>query len=294
MDWLIFIRLWLPWILAALLVSVLVAGSRRSGPHKPTAASRVDSVIAVAALALVALWMGAMAAHRGLSDALWEARFGYPIMCGVVAVVVLLVSYRGASPGATVDLTPRHVWTFAPRSAFIGLGAALTLMVVLALTAGGVSEPDEAGAYRVFNVSFGEATTRVEIYGWHYSVPALALALFMVAGLYVYMRRIARPAWGSDRDADQTARFGRGRNAVLIASGALLLHLGFVFQSLSATSSVRIEIEGDTNLSTGTTFAALAEALAFMGLAATTAGLACWMYVAVRGMLVTSRPAAQS
>ncbi len=185
--------------------------------------------------------------------------FTAPIVAGLVAVVVLMLPVARRSGGRTADLHRRTLTSFAKRSWILALGGTVVLMVVVALWAGSASVPDDQGRYTMYWIDLGSAGSMGSpMYGWHFSMPSLALAALLVAAALLAAGLISRPALALDRETDVAVRRWRTSNVMAITIGALLLHLARVANSLAGTASIYGQTQTDQGLfTTGTPFAGL-------------------------------------
>ncbi|MBM7846908.1 hypothetical protein [Arthrobacter roseus] len=155
------------------------------------------------------------------------------------------------------------------------------VIVIVTVLAGMASEPDDEGLWRSITVDFGTTTIGTGIYGWYYSVPALALLAVLLAATVLALWLIARPALGVDHANDVLTRRWRTRNIVAVASGALLLHLSAVFNSVAGSASFHatVPVEADVLATFGPSFAALEPILTVGSFAAASVGYALWVGV---------------
>lgn len=204
-----------------------------------------------------------------------------PLAAGIGAVIILAFPLTTHSPRGSADLTPRNPFSFGRKLWFIGSATVVGIILVVTVLAGLRSEPDDDGLWRSITVEFGTYAVGSRIYGWYYSVPALALLAVLLAATVLALWLIARPALGVDHVNDVLTRRWRTRNIVAVASGALLLHLSAVFNSVAGTASFHatIPVEGDLLATFGPSFAALEPTLTVGSVAAATLGYALWVGV---------------
>ena len=120
------------------------------------------------------------------------------------------------------------------------------------------------------------------IYGWFYSVPAMICVGILLAVALVAMSLVARPAPAEDREQDVRVRAIRTRNIVVAVTGALLLHLGDIFNSLAGTASIRSTFTtSEGPVSFWTTFSALQPAFVAASMLCAALGIALWAAVAL-------------
>lgn len=213
-----------------------------------------------------------------------------PLVLGVVAAIVLLFPAPRAIPDGSAALT-RRTWLSFMRWPWILLGC-LTLGLVLLSTvlAGRASVPDEDGRYTMYFVDAGPMQVGTMIYGWHYSIPNLALISLLLAVTAFGLWRIARPPLSATPDQDAKARRQRTLVLISVVTGALLLHLGGIWHFLSATASVRGSGSSPQGLiHTWSDFAALEQPLRIGARIVTFAGYTIWISV----LLLLSLPRKQ-
>ena len=125
----------------------------------------------------------------------------------------------------------------------------------------------------------------VSIYGWFNSVPCLILMGVLIAIAILDLVLISRPALEVNQVEDVHIRSVRTRNVLLIGTGALLVHLGLIFNSLAGTASIRSSLPTSEGLvMVWTTFAALEPALRGASVVVTAFGFALWAVVALSGI----------
>jgi heme/copper-type cytochrome/quinol oxidase subunit 2 len=218
----------------------------------------------------------------------WDYRFLVPLLAGILSLVLLAFPVRARRGLGSADLSPRSPLMFARGWWFIPPIAVLAVVLVITFAAGTVSEPDpESGRYVSMVLDGGVGSVGVTIYGWFYSVPSMiAMAvLVVVAGVDLFL--IARPPLGDSREDDVRIRTVRTQSVLAVTTGALLIHLGVVFGSLSGTASVR----GSFSTSEGTMFlwspiAALESVFYWSAYVACTCGIVLWARVALSGIPV--------
>ncbi len=176
---------------------------------------------------------------------LWynDNQFAVPLLLGILGAILLTFPVRSRRGQGTAELTRRTPASFIRAGWFTAPGVVLAFILLITVLAGGASRPDsETGRYMTYWVEPGaQLGMGTRIYGWFYSVPALILAGVLTAVIIVSLFLIARPALEVNRERDIRERTIRARNVITGGTGALLLHLGLIFHSLSATSSMRGE-----------------------------------------------------
>src|SRR5690554_312988 len=213
-----------------------------------------------------------------------DFRFAVPLALGILGMVLLALPVRARGGHGSADLTPRTALSFARGWWFVTPAVTLVLTVAITVAAGAVSQPDpESGHYTMYFVDLGgERGMGTNIYGWFNSVPSLILMGIMIVVAIVNLVLITRPALDSNQERDVRTRTVRSRNALAVATGALLLHVGIVLGSLAGTASVRSSFAvGDGTVSFWTTFAALEPVLRQASVVAAVVGFAFWAAVAL-------------
>lgn len=210
-----------------------------------------------------------------------DLRFMFPLVLGIVVLVVLAFPARRQGTVGPAELSRRTPLSFARPWWLIVLGVLLLVALGLALAAGFASRPDDQGHYTMFRVELGTASAGTTIYGWFYSVPCLILLAVTVAVMAADLAVISRPALALDRNKDIAVRRVRALNVVRVGTGAVLMHLSAVLGSLAGTSSLYATF-GQTGTSTlgevsvGTSFAALTTSLQVGSWVAMVLGFAFW------------------
>jgi len=241
------------WVLGPTAVGILAAGvwwvvrgRKSAAPARGVRWTALAAGLLVVLGVVVARLSGASAllpfdVPAGVFTVLWENRFSVPLVIGVVGVALLVLPVRRRGGRGTADLTRRSLVSFARPRWFVAPGVLLLVLLVITLATGAASEPDPTtGRYTAYTVELGgERSMGTTIYGWYYSVPALVVLGVLVAVMLLGMHLVARPPLAQDRAADVAARVATTRAIVVGVTGTLLAHLGLVFASVSATSSVR-------------------------------------------------------
>lgn len=226
------------------------------------------------------LWIDA---PEGLWSTIFNARFILPLVLGLVILRLLgAVRPPTATPSGAL-LAPRTWRSFLSIWWLVPLLSVLALIAGLTLAAGMASQPNEAGEYVEYWVSFGSGDIGATIYGWHYSLVPSALWVLLCVTIWWTLSRIARPPLATTHTADAADRRLRSTNAVRVALGALLLHLEAILVSLANTSRMTGYFSGgdDLSFSAGTPFSALTGTLEVMAQVAGVLGLALWVFTAL-------------
>src|SRR5699024_8145847 len=137
------------------------------------------------------------------------------------------------------------------------------------------------GRYQQYTVDVGTAgMTLGNFYGWYYSIPAMIVLAVLLVFVLAHAVLVARPALaaGYQQKADVASRQRRLRNALLLVSGAVLLHLWSVLKNLAdvASSSGMVSPTERNVFLFGPPFAALEPALSVAALCAYGLGVAAW------------------
>ncbi|MCE0508137.1 hypothetical protein LVJ59_03740 [Microbacterium sp. KKR3/1] len=289
--------IWGPSVLGAVIALALRLTLLRGAPRLSTR----DAVItAVAGGVPVIVFLAPLAGDFGFGPQLWwdlGSRTALPLILGIVSVILLCFPSRSTQMDASAQLVPRTVRTFLRPRQPILLGGLATVAVALALAAGAASETNERGEYTRFSITLGSSGTSAStgIYGWHYSLPSLALLGVLLLATAIGWLLIPRPAWSYDIDRDTAIRRLRAANIARIACGAVLLHLAVVFSSLRGTASMMLSAQAGPlgMVSLGTPFAAMEPALFVAWALSTTAGIALWLLTALSGVPMGARTPSQ-
>lgn len=294
--------LFLAWLLFRSMILGVVAGAAwwliRGRTHRlPRGAVAVTTAVAAGTALLadfLARWMlgpSTMQLPRPDEVAVWliDMRFALPLILGICAVIVLGFPLPAHTERGAADLSRRTLFSFVDRRWFGGISAIVGAIIAVTVGAGLASEPDEQGLWRLFVVDLGgKAVAGANIYGWFYSLPALALLVVLLLVALIVLWLIARPSIGADRIDDVWVRRLRTRNVVVVVAGALLIHLGTILSSLGGTASLSTDVSaGEFGYATlGTSFAALQPALQVTGFVVPALGYGFWIVV-----LLSSIPA---
>jgi hypothetical protein len=244
-------------------------------------------------LMMIAVLLGSIGPLLGLPGTFAEVaistRFLTPLVAGLLAISIALLPRARRRGGSSVVLARRTLLTFAPRGWFVTFGAVVVLVLAVTLAAGMASRPDAEGRWRNYTVDVGVMSLGTEIYGWYYSVPALVPLAALLVLVIAAMAAITRPPLVMDAAADSVTRRWRARHMLVLATGAVLLHLSRVLASLSATAS----IEGGTSTTDGWMvaygrFAGMKEPLYVVSELVGAAGWACWFAVLLSAALTTT------
>lgn len=230
-----------------------------------------------------------------LTGAWVTARFVAPLAVGLLAVALALLPTARRQGGGSVVLARRTLVTFAPRGWLVALGAVVALVLASTLAAGMASQRDAEGRWREYWADLGVMSMGTEIYGWYYSVPALAFLATLLALVALVLAVIARPPLAPDVAEDAATRRWRARHVLTLAAGAVLLHLSSILASLSATASM----EGGTSTTHGWViaygrFAALEGPLHVASQLTGVVGWACWFLVLLTALTSTSTSTVQA
>jgi len=284
--------------LALALLWWIARGRKTQLPRGAVASATLVSVgLALATmLCLLAASVGFFIVRLPLADQMWywvfERRISWSLALGIVAIAVLILPLHAHTPRGQATLIHRTPFSFGRRWWFGGATSIIGAIVTITVLAGLASEPDYEGLWRSFTVDgAGELSFGTTIYGWYYSLPALALLAALIVVTVTALWLIARQPISTAPDNDVWMRQLRTRNVLAVASGALLLHLGMILNSLASTASLR---GGGTVgnagwASWGTPFAAMQPALTFVGLTTMALGFALWF-----GVLLAAIPTRRS
>jgi len=277
---------------AGMLWWLLRGRTARLQPGPAAMATVIAVSLALACITYLNLTFGYSVLHPPLSAHIpnWvlDVNNLWGLAIGIIAVALLAFPIRAHTSRGHASLTRRTPFSFGRRWWFAGLTTIVSTIVTVTVLAGLASEPDEDGRWRNFTVDAGSSLSfGTNIYGWYYSVPGLILLAALIAVTIVVLWLIARPAMGTDHDDDVRMRQLRTRNTLAVASGALLIHLGSIFTSLSATASLRGgAVIGDNGWGSWTTpFAAMQPSLVFVGVAVAALGYAIWFGVLLSALL---------
>ncbi|MCK2036465.1 hypothetical protein KZC51_09980 [Microbacterium sp. SSW1-49] len=238
----------------------------------------------IPALTMAALvWFPFVVPPLGFFDL--DVRSMAPLALGIAAVVVLAIPPVTRHRGAVAQISRRTIMSFVSVRWIITALAVAAIIVALSVAAGNASGRDENGRYTTYTISIGTTGTEMGtgIYGWHYSVPALAGVTVLLVATAGAWALLPRPAWSDDIAHDSAVRRLRAANTGRAACGALLIHLAVVLRSLAGTASL---IGSTTTTELGAVsvtppFAALGPTLDWCGVIALTAGLAMWIVIAL-------------
>lgn len=247
----------------------------------------------------------------------WELRdtpvkYALPLVSGLIAVALMACGsaqpmlqpiVRDVGPSSRVpepltgeyteaSLMRRSTFAFARRNELIWIGVLALAAVGVALAAGRVSLPDEAGRYRMYEVDAGVQRGATEIYGWHFSSAALVSMLLLLLAALVALWRIAKPPFETNTGIEFATRKLRSDWVTRTVIAALLVHLGDVSRFLSASASLRMSsmvAGGGPMLESWPKFAALGPALQVIGYGLGFLGIALWSTVFWRSALGASR-----
>lgn len=214
----------------------------------------------------------------------WHAhyRFVFPLLLGILALVLLAFPAHPRTGRGAANLSPRTPTSFGRRSWFATPTVLVALVLLVTVLAGSASSPaPTTGRYMMYNVNIGgEYSMGASIYGWFYSVPCLILLALLLAVAYLDLFMISRPALDHDHVRDTRVRTVRTRNVLAVATGALLVHFAFILQSLAGTAGMRGQFTAAGGTVTSwTTFAALEPVLLGASFVLLALGVAYWATV---------------
>lgn len=273
-----------PFVAALLLALVLRFLVMRS---LPSLGGRVAALTALAGtIPALLTFVPRLSYWMPLPGGFWDlaVRTIVPLGLGIFAVVLTAIPPRAARTGATAELARRSVSTFVAKRWVWSLLVLGAVIVTVSIAAGSVSKPDGEGHYTQYGLVLGsDFKVGTGIYGWYYSIPALCVLIALLVITVVAWLTIPLPAWHDDAETDAAVRRLRTANIGRAASGALLVHLSVVLQSVAGTATLTGETP-TTELGTVTITAPLA-ALAplFYWTSAITliAGVALWILLAL-------------
>ncbi|WP_127473548.1 hypothetical protein [Microbacterium sulfonylureivorans] len=221
-----------------------------------------------------------------------DNRYLLTILAGILGVALLALPVRRRSSGGSADLAPRSLGTFTDSRRFIAPIIFIAIILIITLTTGALSEADpQTGRYDQIMVDGGVMAIGTTIYGWFYSVPALIALFGLIAVAAIVLSLIARPAFMEDRETDVRIRWIRSRNVVTAVTATLVLHLGMLFTSLSATASVTGTFATpDGQVSMWSPIAAFGPVFTIAAYFSGIAGVALWTTVALTA-IPARRPA---
>lgn len=222
-----------------------------------------------------------------------DYRFTIPLLLGILGLALLAFPVHPRAGRGAAELSPRTPISFGRRWWFTIPTVLVALIVLTTVIAGTASSPEPStGRYTMYFVDVGgQYGMGTSIYGWFYSVPCLILLALMLAVAYLDLFLISRPALDQDHGRDEHVRTVRTRNVLAIATGALLVHLGFILASLAGTASMRGQFTAAGGTVTSwTTFAALEPIFFGASLVALALGVAHWATVCLSA-IPTRQPA---
>lgn len=208
-----------------------------------------------------------------------DVKFAIPLVVGILGALLLSFPIRSRYGKGTAELARRTPVSFARATWFVAPGVVVVLSLLITVLAGAASQPDSTtGRYTMYFVELGgESGMGTTIYGWFYSVPDLILMGIIIVITAVGLSLIARTGLSEDREGDTRERTVRSRNIIAAGTGALLLHLEPVFQSLAAAASLRatFPVQGGA-MTFWPTFAALGPVFSAASLLSAALGIAFW------------------
>ena len=205
----------------------------------------------------------------------WQ--FAAPLLGGVIVTALQCVPTPSGPRREVAELAPRTPFTFASAAWLRGTGIAVAVAVLLAVTGGLASRPDEDGAYTMWLQDAGLGIVGRLIYGWAFSGPSLLLLLLLTVTTLLGLTLIARPPIAEDTAGDVAARRARSRTILVTACGAVLIHVGtvLIFFAYTANLSTGVSV-GDAVVPVYPPFAVLAPALLGLGIGAIIVGFVLW------------------
>ncbi|MFE5409338.1 hypothetical protein [Microbacterium sp. NPDC056569] len=222
----------------------------------------------------------------------FDNRYILPLVVGILGLVLLAFPVRARRGEGVAELAPRGLFRFTSARWLIAPVAVFALILLITLIAGSASQPDPATRrYDMYIVEITpENTMATAIYGWYYSVPALVATALMAATAAGTLALIARPPLSQDRDLDSQIRARRSRNVITVTTGALLLHLGLILQSLAGTASLAASMPSELGrITLSTPVAAMMPVLTVASYVAAALGVALWATVALTAVGVRQR-----
>lgn len=214
----------------------------------------------------------------------FDYRYIVPLVVGILGLVLLSFPIRSRRGRGVAELAPRGPFRFTRARWLIAPAAVLALILLITILAGTVSQPDPmTGRYDMFVVEIdGENTMATSIYGWFYSLPSLVATALMAATAAGSLALIARPPLTDDRDHDAAVRSLRSRNVITVATGALLIHLGLIMQSLAGTASLAVSMSSELGrITLSTPVAVMMPIFTGASYVAAALGVALWATVAL-------------
>jgi hypothetical protein len=215
-----------------------------------------------------------------------------PLALCFIALLVVAMPSRAAGTRGAAQLTARTPFTFAPRPWLALFVVVIAAIVLVSVSAGLASSPDEAGRYLMYTVQMSATSSASSsIFGWFYSVPCLVLVAIVAATTVLALWAIGRPPLAVDRERDAVHRVTRVRIVLAVASGGLLLHLGTILNSLAGTSALRGGLSAGVAgwVEVGTAFAAMGPALTIAAYTTIVAGLGAWWLVFLMAVFADAR-----
>ena len=224
--------------------------------------------------------------HPTVEFVIWyfDNRYIIPLVVGILGVVLLAFPIRSRRGAGVAELAPRGAFRFTRPRWLIPPAAVAALILLITLLAGAASQPAATtGRYDMYVVEIsGENTMATAIYGWFYSLPALLAIALLAATAAGSLVLIARPPLSLDHDQDARTRTLRSRNVVTVATGALLIHLGLIMQSLAGTASLAASMSSDLGrITLATPVAAMVPVFIGASYVAAALGVAMWGTVAL-------------
>jgi len=227
---------------------------------------------------------------QDVSIGVQDARFVIPLAAGLVALLTLCVPGRREPSATAAGIARRTAFTFLSSGWTVALTAIAVVTIALSIAAGLASVPDQTGRYTMLTVQIGTMRVGTTIYGWYYSIPAMALLTILIGTAWAGLALIARPPLGDAREQDAAIRRTRSRNIAAVATGAIAFHLAAILGSLAGTSRMGGGLATDAGvINVGSPFAALGSFLSASSFVATCLGAVLCLSVALTAVPRTAR-----
>ena len=222
---------------------------------------------------------------------LWETRFVAPLVAGLASLALLTVPGPASSPIPFAAVARRTAFTYVGKGWLVTAVALIAVTVALSVAAGMASTVDEEGRYTMFSFNIGTFTVSTTIYGWHYSLPALALVLALVGCGWAALAFVARSPLSEPWEHEASTRRTRSRNIAVAITAALSLHLGLILGSLAGTSTLQGGMPTDSagDITVQAPFAALTPLLSASSFVFAAVGVALWLSVTLTAVPVPGR-----
>lgn len=164
---------------------------------------------------------------------------------GALVVLVAVIASPGSggagSPRGQAELSRRGWASLGPAWLYAAPAAAAALMISAIVFFGASSSADEQGRQRTITVDAGIVGASSSPYpGWYYGLPALVLALVLLAATVLALARVAHhPLRGTadEREAARGWRAGLARVVMAVGTGSFLLYTGGMTLMAGITTS---------------------------------------------------------